>query len=407
LLDHHSNMLRPGCHGECGDAAGLTAGSLYRELPRLPSQRRFPFSGIDTIGVALVAAVGAWIVYDAWLTYGIAWPMLAVLLLCAVGYVAGRLGTKFVDRWFVPTVVAAIVAVLLFLYLNPSRFFDAAATIRSLRYDNSRAALLVQAAFAGVLVTADLRSKAELRSKKWSDRFRVLALSAALTMAALFAVAALGIRSTAGRVTTLLLIPALLVTFRREGRQTTIVLAFALWSGALLLSLVLAESFARGSDAQLVARAGQELGYGRVVLWSEGYELVRAHPLRGVGPDLFRVASRTAQSRPGVLEWVHNEFLQVAAETGLVGLGLVFALFGWLFVRLARTRTVPSAVAALAVAALGIHACVDYVFHSPILPALASAMAGSATGGPGAVRRRVRRQLQRAGKDHLPPPQRS
>jgi O-antigen ligase len=362
----------------------------------LPSKRRFSLSGIDAIGLALVAAFSGWILYDAWLTYGWAVPMLLTLLLCVGAYVAGRLGTRYGRRWLVPTLVVALATVLLYFYMNPTTFFNAGATIGVLRYSNARAALFVQAAFAGIMIAANRRWR---RGYHFSRR---VAFSAALAGSAIFAMLAVAIRSTGGRVTAALLIPALVIATRRKARRTMVVCAIAVWGGAVVSSFLLAEAFSRGTDSPVVAQAGYALGFGRVALWAEGYELFRAHLSRGVGPDFFRLASGTARARPGILQWAHNEYLQQAAETGIVGLALMLALFGWTFARLARTRTVLSALAALAVSALAVHACVDYLFHFPLLPAITAALAGSATGGQRGVRRRVRRRRRRVTPGHRP-----
>jgi O-antigen ligase len=81
------------------------------------------------------------------------------------------------------------------------------------------------------------------------------------------------------------------------------------------------------------------------------------------------------------LGWAHNEFLQQGAETGIIGLALVLALLGWVFWRLWNAGTAAAAVAALGLSAIVIHACADYVFHFPLLPATTAALVGSASMG--------------------------
>jgi O-antigen ligase len=330
-------------------------------------------------GLGLVVGFTAWIVYDAWLRYGFAGPMLFTVILCAVAYAGGRLGSRLVGRWLAPTLVLFVAVFLLLLY--PLGLFDAV-KIRFLGYDNSRSAFFIQVAFAGLMIAADRRWRMK------PGLVRNIAFGAAMAGFALFTLLALRINSTAGRATTVFLLIGLYVVFRRKWKREAILLASIVLAGAIVSSFLLAEAFARGNNSPLVARAAASLGASRVDLWSEGYNLVRAHPLNGVGPDLFRLASTTAKSRPEVLQWAHSEFLQQAAETGFIGLGLLLGLFGWILYRLARTRTVLSTLAALAVAALGVHACVDYVLHFPTLPAIAAALAGT-TAGPG---RRIRRR---------------
>lgn len=79
---------------------------------------------------------------------------------------------------------------------------------------------------------------------------------------------------------------------------------------------------------------------GRYYLWKAGAEIVRNDPLFGVGNDnvpthAYRYAARYHTNfgadvyLPGVTGGLHNLFVQIAAASGLVGLGL-FLLFGLL-----------------------------------------------------------------------------
>jgi hypothetical protein len=58
---------------------------------------------------------------------------------------------------------------------------------------------------------------------------------------------------------------------------------------------------------------------------------------------------------------------------------LLAGLFAWGFARLGLLGApdAPAIVAAGALAALGIHACVDYVLHFPALPLAAAALFGA------------------------------
>lgn len=73
----------------------------------------------------------------------------------------------------------------------------------------------------------------------------------------------------------------------------------------------------------------------RLVLWRAGALIVRAHPVLGAGPDHFRsefplvqATFRGAYAAKGFMfapkeQKAHNDYVQTAAETGLVGLGLL------------------------------------------------------------------------------------
>jgi O-antigen ligase len=120
-------------------------------------------------------------------------------------------------------------------------------------------------------------------------------------------------------------------------------------------------------------------------------ELTTQRPLVGVGPGRFREESPLAVSDSDAA-WAHNGFLQQGAEGGVPALVLAVSIFVWGFVRL---LSIPqgrgASLAAASLTAVGIHACVDYVLHFPILPMMAAALVGAAVGaGPRSVRTRSR-----------------
>jgi len=139
----------------------------------------------------------------------------------------------------------------------------------------------------------------------------------------------------------------------------------------------------RSGSASFATRALTER---RLVLWSEALDILAEHPA-GVGVGGFATTAPTA-IRDRDARWAHQEFLQVGVELGWAGLALVMLLFVWGFVRLAMHPRPDACVAlgAASLAALGIHASVDYVWHFPAVPVVAAALVGSAQASP---RRRV------------------
>jgi O-antigen ligase len=76
----------------------------------------------------------------------------------------------------------------------------------------------------------------------------------------------------------------------------------------------------------------------RVSLWKSAIDLIRDHPLFGVGPDNFLYAYRDRYLRPDAwqessLSHPHNFALDFAARLGLIGLGV----FIWMQVAFFRT----------------------------------------------------------------------
>jgi O-antigen ligase len=63
---------------------------------------------------------------------------------------------------------------------------------------------------------------------------------------------------------------------------------------------------------------GGELS-GRSSIWAEGVELFREHPFFGIGAGAFTHSVRSSVVVPNV---AHNTFLSIAAELGVIGLGL-------------------------------------------------------------------------------------
>ncbi|RYY66276.1 MAG: O-antigen ligase domain-containing protein, partial [Comamonadaceae bacterium] len=71
----------------------------------------------------------------------------------------------------------------------------------------------------------------------------------------------------------------------------------------------------------------------RQVMWAATLRMVRAHPVTGVGAGAWEVQVPLYQEHGQQLEtdfYPHNEFLQLLAEDGLVGLVVLLGLFGYL-----------------------------------------------------------------------------
>lgn len=152
-------------------------------------------------------------------------------------------------------------------------------------------------------------------------------------------------------------------------RRHTLVLLFLVLGVLLFVGTVGSEVvFARVEDAAT----------GRATSWADrlnlsrsGMEMARAFPLVGSGLGTFRYAFERFQSpRFGdrVGDFLHNDWLQLACETGVVGLALVFAgvvLFSLIVLRAAFTRRDPfcrwvSLGAYLGALALLFHSFFDY-----------------------------------------------
>ncbi|HET7902699.1 MAG TPA: O-antigen ligase family protein [Candidatus Nanopelagicales bacterium] len=140
------------------------------------------------------------------------------------------------------------------------------------------------------------------------------------------------------------------------------------------------------AGAVLVARVPElstrvTLGTPRWSAWAAGLESVRAHVLTGTGPGRLSVTWQEAGAARGTT-LLHNEYLQVAAELGLVALVLLLVWLGCVLVamRPGLHRGAPSSYAAGLAGALGIlvASAGDFFWHITVLPVLAALLSGAA-----------------------------
>jgi hypothetical protein len=103
-------------------------------------------------------------------------------------------------------------------------------------------------------------------------------------------------------------------------------------------------------------------------------------PLTGTGPDRA-VLTWVQHDRRVTSRYVHNEYLQVLAELGFVGLALLVVLLASLAWTIWRGRfhapsTAVWAGAAAGLAALAVHSALDFLWHLPVIPLAGAALAG-------------------------------
>ena len=132
---------------------------------------------------------------------------------------------------------------------------------------------------------------------------------------------------------------AMVLLADRRWRPTIggLLLGVVLGSGVLLASAERAPRLRTPATA-LRGNAVEEVGSGRLVLWGHALRVTAAHPVLGAGAGTFPEAMepiRIAHQRAGgehskPRRRAHNSFLETLAETGLLGLLLFAAPFGWL-----------------------------------------------------------------------------
>ena len=123
-----------------------------------------------------------------------------------------------------------------------------------------------------------------------------------------------------------------------------------------------------------VASTDGLLREGRVSLWSETLDLVRAYPVLGCGFGAYQSAFyQFKRSWPHVTDdYAHNDYLQLLAELGPLGLLAGLWLVGRIFAAvIAARRNLPhpclpvSLACAGSVVAIGIHSAADFNLYIP------------------------------------------
>jgi O-Antigen ligase len=106
------------------------------------------------------------------------------------------------------------------------------------------------------------------------------------------------------------------------------------------------------------------------------------HPITGTGPGQADLRTRGAEGGTRIFTYAHNEYVQVAAELGLVGLALLAVLLVALVRLLWRARPAGPAGAGwagvvAAAAAFAVHSGFDFVWHLPAVVLAVTLLAGA------------------------------
>ena len=109
-------------------------------------------------------------------------------------------------------------------------------------------------------------------------------------------------------------------------------------SAGLLLLVLFGTTIMLGGDSRLLRgigllNASEDVSSGRLHFWQTSLEIIRHNPLLGVGLDAFGVAYTPFDTWNGIyrLERAHNDYLQILAETGVIGFACLVAFLFLLF----------------------------------------------------------------------------
>lgn len=132
-------------------------------------------------------------------------------------------------------------------------------------------------------------------------------------------------------------------------------------------------------DARLDLRSAD-----RAAEWDAAVGEFGSAPVFGVGPGELDLSWVGAEGVTYIAQYAHNEYLELLATFGLVGLGALVA-GGALVVRHRRTGSGPSALddgALAALAVLAVHSGFDFLWHIPVLALVAGVLIGIVARAP-------------------------
>jgi len=117
----------------------------------------------------------------------------------------------------------------------------------------------------------------------------------------------------------------------------------------------------------------------RVDGWGAAIDVLTARPVLGAGPGNATYAYVDDEGASMTTRFVHNEYLQLLAETGLAGTAAIVAGLALTLRRLATgsgRRTATGAGALAGLAAFCVHSGLDFLWHVPALPLAAMLVVG-------------------------------
>jgi O-antigen ligase len=160
-----------------------------------------------------------------------------------------------------------------------------------------------------------------------ADRRRPVERGALLVGLVILTVGLAATQSRGGLLAVAAVLLASPLVYNRQRRMAMVALA--------LVFTVAGSWFAVSPQARRRVESLNNGGDGRTTLWLVAWRIAEDHPFEGVGLNNFRVVAPQYVFRPGALRYVeqitdkphvvHSTYLELLAETGIVGLGLFLA----------------------------------------------------------------------------------
>ncbi len=316
-------------------------------------------SVLDWIGLGVGAAAVGWIFVAGASSGGSPGSSVGLIVASAAALIAGRVGGSHSRRLVGAVVGSTSIAVLVWGAVEGK-------LTNPLGYANASGAFALQGSVAGLM----------LGMSGYPAWVRRMGFGCALGLA----LVPFALRSTAAEILILLPTASLAIVHTAKQARAAIVVGGAAFLVVLLTTVTLAVTYREGHRADLLSRlVDSSLSERRVALWHDAFAIMSHYPLTGVGPGRFPSVSPVAMVDVETRQ-AHNEFLQQGAEGGFAGLLLAICLFLWGFVRLFVVQGADRVtfLGAASLAALGIHASIDYILHFPLVPVMAAALIGAA-----------------------------
>lgn len=321
--------------------------------------RRAVFTRTDTAGLLLATTFASWLVIVSWVSGGSAAAPVALSTGAAVAFAIGQLVG---GRWTIgPAVIVVIIVAISIVWAWPDVVGEDPHA-GPLGYQNANGALVTQALVAALMAfmgSSSLRVKVAMT---------VIALVCVSLLPAIGSTAAVGGASV-------VVVSALLTGVPRWRSRVIAALGIGFTLG-LVTTIALGWTHQPRTGAAQDGVVASGLTETRLALWHDALRLTGMDPLFGVGVGRFEEESPVAQADRD-RSTAHNEFLQVSAETGVVGGLLLTAIFVWVITRVGLTRTGGGVIAAAGATALGLQGSVDYILHFPVVPIASAFLAGA------------------------------
>jgi hypothetical protein len=334
---------------------------------RGPDAARRTETRLAVAGLLLIGGCAAWLTGTAARSGGDAAPTVGIVVAVAASLVAAQ-ALAVRHAWLAPGLVVAGAAALAAVRHDTLLLWPLG---NPFGYSNAVGGFYMVASAAAVLVAARVGDR----------RIRAAALLLAAA-AALVPMANL----TATASVLVCLVPLGLLARTRRAARLCVGAGAAAFAGTLLVAIALGAAYQAGPRDGVLDRAvDATLSERRPELWHDALSMLAREPLAGVGPGRFPLESPTTRKDPDA-HAPHNEALHFAAEAGVPGLLFLIGFFAWGFARLWwGAGDAGTAVAALALGAVGVHSNVDYVLHFPAIGIAAAALVAAGARLPAAA----------------------